>query len=56
MDIGFDPANNERNIRERGLDFRLVAHLDWDTALVRLDDRHDYGEARYRAFVDGADG
>ena len=46
MAITFDRAKNEKNIVERRLSFELVAELDWRTALVRVDDRYDYGETR----------
>jgi uncharacterized protein len=50
MKIVYDVAKNERNVRERGLSFGLAGDLDWETALVLVDDRKDYGETRYRAF------
>ena len=50
MKIEFDPAKNERNIRERGLSFDMAAEFAWDGALVIEDDRRDYGERRFRAF------
>jgi uncharacterized DUF497 family protein len=43
----FDPAKNERNIKERGISFALSAEFDWTTALVLRSDRS--GEARYKA-------
>jgi uncharacterized protein len=43
----FDPAKNERNIKERGISFALSAEFDWTTALVLRSDRT--GEARYMA-------
>jgi uncharacterized protein len=49
MQLSFDPDKNERNIQERGLAFTLAAELDWATALIDQDIRHDYGERRYRA-------
>lgn len=49
MRIEFDTAKNERNIRERGLSFDEVAEFDFETALIEIDDRHDYGEARMTA-------
>ncbi len=49
MKISFDPAKNERNIRERGLPFERVAEVDFNTALVFADARNDYGETRYIA-------
>ena len=49
MDIEFDPAKNERNIRERGLSFETVADFDFETTLIIRDDRRGYGEVRMRA-------
>ncbi len=49
MQIEFDPAKNERNIRERGLSFERAADFDFETALYLEDDRYDYGEQRIRA-------
>ena len=47
--IEYDPAKNERNIRDRGLSFDRAAEFDFATAIVLEDKRRDYGEARYRA-------
>lgn len=47
MDIEFDLAKNEKNIRERGLSFERVIEIDFDTALIYPDTRYDYGEIRY---------
>ena len=52
-EITFDPAKSRRNIAERGLSFELAAELDWETALIRIDNRRDYGEARYLAMAKG---
>ena len=49
MRIHFDPGKNERNIRERGLSFEQVGEFDFSSALVALDEREEYGEARYVA-------
>lgn len=51
MFISFDPAKNAWNIRERGLDFRLVTELEWETAWIAQDERFDYGERRLIAFA-----
>lgn len=51
MPITFDPAKNAWNIAERGLSFEEAAELDWQTALVREDDRHGYGETRLRVLA-----
>ena len=34
MGITYDPAKNERNIRERGLSFERAADFDFETALI----------------------
>ena len=47
--ISFDPAKNERNIRNRGLSFESAAEFDFEGALYAVDERHDYGETRYIA-------
>jgi len=47
--VHFDPLKNERNIQARGLSFESAADFDFETAFVFLDDRREYGEARYVA-------
>ena len=49
MRVDFDPAKNERNVRERGLSFELAADFDFETALVVADERREYGETRFVA-------
>ena len=49
MEITFDPAKNERNIRERGISFEQAREFDFETALYVEDAREDYGEKRFRA-------
>jgi uncharacterized DUF497 family protein len=53
--IGYDPAKSARNLAERGLPFSLVERFDWETALIAVDDRREYGEVRYQALglIDG---
>ncbi len=50
MRIEFDSGKNARNIALRGLSFEKTAEFEWETAVIIEDVRHDYGEARYRAF------
>ena len=38
------------------MSFDDVVFLDWDQALIRIDDRKDYGEVCYDAFAIGEDG
>lgn len=49
MEIEFDPSKSERNAQQRGLPFSVAVNFDFDTALYQVDDRHDYGETRFRA-------
>jgi uncharacterized DUF497 family protein len=49
MKIEYDPVKNERNITQRGLSFERVREVDFDEALVLIDDRKDYSEIRYNA-------
>lgn len=46
MRILFDPAKNERNIRERGLSFESAAGFAFETAIYAVDERQQYGEMR----------
>lgn len=48
--ITFDPAKSSANAALRGLPFSLVKELDWSTAIMLEDTRHDYGEQRFRVF------
>lgn len=49
MKIDFDPAKNERNIRERGLSFQAAARIFFGDTIESDDRRFDYGERRIRA-------
>jgi hypothetical protein len=42
VEVTFDPAKNERNIKERGLSFERAADFDFETAVFVEDDRKDY--------------
>jgi uncharacterized DUF497 family protein len=49
MKIAFDPAKNAANIALRGLSFEMAKRFDFDSALILIDSRRDYGEVRYQA-------
>lgn len=49
MRVTFDPAKNERNIRERNLPFESAAEFDFENALVKTEVRYECGETRYVA-------
>ena len=64
MRIEFDPAQDAANQAKHGVSLALAGELDWDAALVWVDDRFEYDETRmialspraevlyYVAFVD----
>lgn len=49
MKITYDPAKDCNNRKKHGVSLAEAEHLDWSTALERLDARNDYGEDRYTA-------
>lgn len=51
MRIEFDPAKDRLNIAKHGLSLALAASLDWEAALLWIDDRQDYGENRVLALA-----
>ena len=67
MRIEFDSAKNAANLSKHGVSLALAAELDWEAALVWVDERFEYGEMRmvalapktgilyYAAFVDRGD-
>ena len=67
MRIEFDPAKDASNQEKHGLSLAMASALDWNEALVWVDDRYEYGELRmialapdtgilyYVAFVDRDD-
>lgn len=64
MRIEFNPGKDESNQSKHGVSLALASELDWEAALVWIDDRYEYGEMRrialapracilyYVAFVD----
>lgn len=46
LKVTFDPAKNERNIRERGLSFERAAEFGFDKAVFWIDARKAYAETR----------
>ena len=67
MQIDFDPKKDLANRANHGVSLAIAASLDWDAALVWIDDRFEYDELRmialapetntlyYVAFVDRAE-
>lgn len=46
----WDERKRRTNRKKHGLDFGDVHRFEWETAVTFVDDRRDYGEARYRAY------
>lgn len=42
----WDEAKRASNVRDHRVDFVAANEFDWDSALVYVDDREDYGELR----------
>ena len=51
MRIDFDPTKDTANQARHGLSLSLARELDWDAALVWIDERFDYGELRMIALA-----
>jgi hypothetical protein len=51
MRIEFDPAKDAVNQAKHGVSLALAGELDWDAALVWVDDRFKYGEMRMVALA-----
>lgn len=51
MRIEFDPAKDTANQAKHGISLTLAGGLDWEAALVWIDDRFDYGEVRMIALA-----
>jgi uncharacterized DUF497 family protein len=51
VQIDFDPDKDRLNLAKHGLSLALALELDWEDALVWVDDREDYGETRMIALA-----
>ena len=51
MRIEFDPAKDAANRATHGVSLALAETLDWDAALVWVDDRFEYDELRMIALA-----
>ena len=54
MLVDFDPAKDEANQAKHGVSLALARRLDWDAALVWVDDRFAYDETRMIALAPAA--
>lgn len=46
----WDERKRAINLRKHDVDFAAVERFEFDSAIVVIDDRQNYGEVRYRAF------
>ena len=51
MHIKFDPVKDATNQTKHGVSLALAGDLDWEAALVWVDDRFEYGELRMFALA-----
>ena len=51
MPVEFDPAKNAANIATHDVSLAVANDLDWDAALVWVDDRFEYDELRMLALA-----
>lgn len=42
----WDNAKNRKNVETHGIGFENAERFEWDTALLIIDSREDYGEVR----------
>lgn len=51
MRIEFDPAKDSTNQAKNGASLSVAVELDWEAALVWVDERFEYGETRMIALA-----
>ncbi len=51
MQIEFDPEKDAPNLEKHGVSLALAEQLDWDAALVWVDERFPYAELRMIALA-----
>jgi uncharacterized protein len=49
VEIEFDSDKDQVNLAKHGISLAAAAQLDLNAALVVADERHDWGERRFRA-------
>jgi uncharacterized DUF497 family protein len=52
MSIAFDPEKEARNVAKHSISLERAEEMDMAAAIIRVDERFDYGETRYIAFSD----
>ena len=55
MHFEFDPVKDLANESKHGVSLSVAVELNWETALVWMDDRFEYGETRMIALAPKTD-
>ena len=55
MRVEFDPAKDESSRAKHGVSLAVASELDWEAALVWVDDRFEYEEVRMIALAPKTD-
>jgi uncharacterized DUF497 family protein len=51
MHISFDAIKSQSNVVKHGIALEQAAYMEWDSAIVWLDERREYLELRYCAIA-----
>lgn len=51
MQIEFDPEKDTSNLAKHGVSLAFAVELEWEEALVWIDERFEYGEVRMIALA-----
>jgi len=51
VQIDFDPEKDASNLAKHGVSLAFAVELEWDEALVWIDERFEYGEVRMIALA-----
>ena len=51
MRFEWDARKADANLAKHGVSFESVREFDWSQAIIRRDDRRDYGEVRWIALA-----
>ena len=51
MRLSYDPVKDKSNQKKHGVYLAKACEIPWDSALVEIDLRRNYGEPRFRALA-----
>ena len=51
MRLSYDPVKDKSNQKKHGVSLAKACEIPWDSALVEIDLRRNYGEPRFRALA-----